>query len=184
VANFNLRKTGADLSLTRTGSGAIASGTPVAKITFTAMVTDTDKTTIRVGSLGFNNNDSLFDVCVLLPQSGTRVDVGLSDFCGKPSLMSYMKNGGQILNKVMIAPDPVTQASSTITVSFEQRQEATIEVSIMDVLGNVVYRQAQTEHSTGSKQYRLAVSSLAAGTYIIRLRTPAQIVSVPVVIAR
>ncbi|MBS1902646.1 MAG: T9SS type A sorting domain-containing protein [Bacteroidetes bacterium] len=184
LTNYSPRKSGMDLSFSRTSSGAVAAGAPISKITFTAMLTDTDKTTVRVSSVGFNNNDSLFDVCVLVPQSGSSFDVALSDFCGKPTLLKYLKSGVLVIENVRIAPDPVQITSSSLTVSFDLHLASMVEVSIADVLGKSIYRQIVNESSAGSKQYRIPTATLPSGTYIVRLRTPSQVVSVPIVVAR
>jgi hypothetical protein len=176
------RADGEDLSFGWSG-GAIPATTQLARIGFDTFVTDTDRTSIRVAGIAFNQFDTLFDNCVLVPQSGASVDVGISDFCGRTSLINFIKNG-TILTKIVVAPDPVPSGQPSLDLSFDLAAPSTIEVSMLDVLGKPVHRSYHPETSAGAKQYQIPVAAFPSGMYVLRLRTPTQVASVPVIIKR
>lgn len=179
----NQRANGLDINFNRTTTGPIAGGTKIGHISFATAVTNTDRTTISISSLGFNGNDSLFERCVLTPQADSALDVGLIQDCGIPTLVTFIATG-TVADRISIRPNPLSERSRSALLSLELHRPAVINVSVSNILGQVVMQNSFAEHSMGAKQYELETAALSSGVYIVRIEASGEVASLPLVIQK
>ena len=87
-------------------------------------------------------------------------------------------NESEIQNSVSIYPNP---ASENFTITFDANEESNYTIAIYDALGNQVELIYSGSISNGLTNFEYNASNLAAGIYVIRIESEAQINSVKLI---
>ena len=94
------------------------------------------------------------------------VDTTLNDFTG-------LEEAVQDLTEMRVYPNPF---SEELTLALSSRVYGNAQVSIVDMTGREVYRQAITL-TAGDQRIRLRPQALTSGVYLMRLKTPNDLIS-------
>ena len=69
-------------------------------------------------------------------------------------------------DKLMVFPNPVKE---TATLSFVLDHRSTVDIQVLDLLGNCVWKQHQENAANGKQNIRLNTAQWPAGTYCVRV---------------
>ncbi|HEY6171166.1 MAG TPA: T9SS type A sorting domain-containing protein, partial [Candidatus Kapabacteria bacterium] len=155
----------ARLQVVLTGNNiTIDSLLPLVTVRFKTYLTDTTLSTIELSAINLNDDNPDYKNCTL-SATGNSTTFTQSSVCGDSSIRSFMKTG-TLINIVSINPNP-TKSDATIT--FDLAASGTLQVDVLDVLGNVV-KQETLEARQGTTKHTITMSGAAEGVYYVRLR--------------
>ncbi|HZK76808.1 MAG TPA: hypothetical protein VFD13_07865 [Candidatus Kapabacteria bacterium] len=152
------------------------STTPLLKLQFRIMLSDSLSTDFRIASIALNNGDFQFNKCALgaITDSAT---IGLQFVCGDSMLYYFMLLGSKwapengILTAIAGArPDPV-RSGSTLRVPYTSLRPVTVKLDIIDAKGSVVFSDTRTTSAAGATEFLIPNLPLLSGAYHYRLRT-------------
>jgi hypothetical protein len=165
--------------------------------------TPLDNATPSLGTINFRmtlpSQDSTSDISIhsieLLQSSGAAVTgcvgtdtlggtLAIVHHCGNEILTAFMNGNTALLGITTPAtPDPVH--GGTIAISYVNRGESNLTLTMYDMLGNEVARPLDAvHHAAGSWQVNCNVSKLSSGTYTYRLTDGHAMISKQFVIQR
>ncbi len=144
----------------------------------TTYVTDTNATEIALSGFFTSASPCPLDVNAL---DTTGKFVGI-DQCGDKYLHAYMKTTSMSI--VKIVPSPM-RADISVTLSHKLPPSTEMDISIVDMLGNVVWQTKKLSNSGPVQDINLTLpQSVSSGSYIIALTAQGQRVSSAIVVAR
>jgi hypothetical protein len=144
----------------------------------TTYVTDTNATEIGLSGFFTSASPCPLDINAL---DTTGKFVGI-DQCGDKYLHAYMKTTSMSI--VKIVPSPM-RADVSLTLSHTLAPSTPIDVSIIDMLGNIVWQTERVTNSGPVQDINLTLPpTIASGSYIVTLTAQGQRVSSGIVVAR
>jgi hypothetical protein len=147
--------TGSDISLDHL--------TPLASITFTSYLTDTNSTRIVMTNLKLNDGDPDYAQCVL---SADTTSTSYKEIyrCTEPTLQQFLKTK-TVLFITSMRPNP---AEDNITVEVQSGIEQNVVVKVIDALG-VEVKNLVGHFLAGSNKLVIDMSGESSGVYVLQL---------------
>jgi photosystem II stability/assembly factor-like uncharacterized protein len=163
--------------------GSIAALDPIAQVFFETRLADTTTTQIRVSDVRLNPDDPDFERCVLSSLStGEAVTFVVNDTCGT-ALMRTLMQGKPLLEIIRIAPDPVTTASESSSITLVSSVAQRAEFRIVAADGSIV-RSFDQDLSDGSSTLPIPLAGIPSGSYTLTVSVPMMTRSTRFIIAR
>lgn len=118
-----------------------------------------------------------YTVCVTM----TTFQNCTSTFCDTvivPNTIGIDENQNEISGATLY-PNP---AAEQITINYSLTVQADVVVEILDLSGRVVYSRSENNVQPGNQRTEIALSEIAAGSYLLRVRTGAAEAKLPFVV--
>ena len=164
------------LPITIAGSNlTFDSTTPLLKVQFRIMLSDSAWTDFRIASIVLNGGDLNFNKCALGAVTDSTT-IGLQFVCGDSMLYNFLRLGSKWIpeNGIVpadggVRPDPVL-SGSPLSIPYTSLRAVTVKLDIMDSKGTVVFSSVQNTSDAGPSEFVIPNLPLASGTYHYRLQ--------------
>jgi len=161
------------LTLERTNTLDITAGV-IARIHLRTILTDTEKTVIRLSNIICNKEDSLFDQCGLIIRTvDPEIDLALDNNCGDESIRKGMR-GDLSFTRLRVFPNPAGRTTNShVTVDIGISQDQPVTFLLQDHLGRAI-KKLDYDLTLGNHQLDLDLTALPEGTYVLVAQSPFQ----------
>ena len=150
------------------------STTPILKMWFRIMLSDSTTTDFHIASFELNYGDLNFNKCLLGATADTGT-IGLRYVCGDSQLYKFLRYGanwsiddGIVPENGSAHPNPVMEGSP-ISIPFTALRAITVKIEIMDETGSVVYSGMNNYSEAGATSFTIPASTIGSGAYHYRL---------------
>ncbi|MBS1904152.1 MAG: IgGFc-binding protein [Bacteroidetes bacterium] len=172
TANSGLDVTNKILTLTLVGpkTPLTETMTSLGSVNFqVALTKSSNSTTVNLtSSTLYDSLGAQVPGCMVYAHQDTSVTLVLE--CGDSTLRKYMIDGVPPVRIIPAVPNPVTGTSHSVALSYSQRVEGEVSLSVFDPLGKEVARLLDhAHHPAGTFQVLFDTDDLPAGSYVYRV---------------
>jgi hypothetical protein len=150
------------------------STTPILKMWFRIMLSDSTTTDFHIASFELNYGDLNFNKCLLGATADTGT-IGLRYVCGDSQLYKFLRYGsnwsideGIVPANGSAHPNPVMEGSQ-ISIPFTTLRAVAVKIEILDETGSVVYSGMNSYPEAGATTFTIPGSTIGSGAYHYRL---------------
>jgi hypothetical protein len=138
------------------------------------MITTVDSTSIELLSLVLNEADPKYETCTLgVDLAQAPLVIGINPVCGSTTLINALEHK-PILSQLSVHPNPVSSTNASIELDFNLTTPSDVKVSMLNVLGEVVYREGVTSLTAGAETIQLPIVTCGEGAYFVLVEAGAE----------
>jgi hypothetical protein len=148
----------------------VSPGTVLVTIHARTMIARLDTVDLDLGTLIFNESDSLFQACLLAPKTiGNALQAIINSKCGDDLIRDELNQRFSI-SQLRIEPNPARISGAvTATLSFNLSQDRLIRVAVYDLVGRLKLEAPDRSYHQGLNAIPLDLSTLPSGNYFINM---------------
>jgi hypothetical protein len=156
------------VKLTRSTQFVINTNDAIATMAFSPCVSPNTIGRIHLGDVLLNGDSSITNGCNRYSILGTDdVTVTVASSCGDSLIRESFRHA--LIGGLTVHPNPTQNISGLVSVQFELFKNATVQMTLEDMLGREVKSLFRSELTIGVHQISIDRQSIAEGNYVLRI---------------
>ncbi|MEO6938633.1 MAG: hypothetical protein ABI444_00610 [Candidatus Kapaibacterium sp.] len=156
------------VKLTRSTQFVINTNDAIATMAFSPCVSPNTIGRIHLGDVLLNGDSSITNGCNRYSILGTDdVTVTVASSCGDSLICESFRHA--LIGGLTVHPNPTQNISGLVSVQFELFKNATVQMTLEDMLGREVKSLFRSELTIGVHQISIDRQSIAEGNYVLRI---------------